>query len=315
MTGQGYQIRPPTDDDINAVLELQVACDVDEHGEPDSTIEDLATQWGQRSFDLQRDAWLAVDRDEQIVAYAWVEERTPNVDIEADVLVHPAHRRGDLGRELVGRVGRRAAEHVVGATPDARMHLGVFCAAVNEWKRVLLTDAGFAPARAFFRMSIDLAGPVDPAPLPAHLELRVFEPSTDARAVHTALDEAFADEFRARRQAHEDWEQRLLKRPDFDPALWLVAWDGGDVAGVVAAYDFGDIGWVQGLGVRAPWRGRGLGLALLTHAFAALYARGRPTVGLGVDSENESGAGRLYERAGMHVDQRWIFYERTLEPA
>jgi ribosomal protein S18 acetylase RimI-like enzyme len=164
-------------------------------------------------------------------------------------------------------------------------------------------------------MSIDLAGPVETASLPKDLDLRVFEPATDARAVHTAFDEAFAEEFRARREAHEDWEQRLLKRPDFDPGLWFVAWDGPQVAGVVAAYDFGDIGWVQGLGVRAPWRGRGVGLALLTRAFAALYARDRPTVGLGVDSENETGAGRLYERAGMHVDQRWIFYRRKLEPA
>ena len=40
----------------------------------------------------------------------------------------------------------------------------------------------------------------------------------------------------------------------------------------VIAYDYGDLGWVQGLGVRRPWRRRGLGGAMLAHAFAALAA-------------------------------------------
>jgi len=186
------------------------------------------------------------------------------------------------------------------------------CAAVNEWKRALLAGAGFSPVRAFFRMRVDLTGPVAPAPFPEDLELRVFAPASEARAVHEALDEAFADDFRPRHDPQEDWEQRLLGRPEFDPGLWFVAWDDAQVAGAVAAYDFGDIGWVQGLGVRAPWRGRGVGLALLTQAFAALHGRGQTTVCLGVDSENETGAGRLYERAGMRVDQRWIFYRREL---
>ena len=228
VTGQRYQIRPPTDDDISAVLELQVACDVDEHGEPDSTIEDLATQWGQRGFDLQRDAWLAVDRDEQIVAYAWVEDRTPNVDIEADVLVHPAHRRGDLGRELLARAGRRAAEHVAGAPPDARIAPGR-----------LLRRRQRVEARAAHRRGIR-AG--------AHLlphEHRPRRPGGSRRPSPRTSSCASSSRRPTRApctppstrpsptssgrggEAHEDWEQRLLKRPDFDPALWLVAWDGG----------------------------------------------------------------------------------------
>jgi len=94
-----------------------------------------------------------------------------------------------------------------------------------------------------------------------------------------------------------------------------VGWDGDEIAGAVVAYDFGDIGWIQGLGVRTPWRGRGVGLALLTRALAALREHGRRTVCLGVDAENETGATRLYERAGMHVTLRWTLYRRRLGPA
>ena len=69
------------------------------------------------------------------------------------------------------------------------------------------------------------------------------------------------------------------------------------------------LGWVGILGVRSPWRRRGLGDALLRASFAALYERGLRRVGLGVDTENVTGALRLYERAGMRAVRRtdsWV---------
>ena len=51
-----------------------------------------------------------------------------------------------------------------------------------------------------------------------------------------------------------------------------------------------ELGWIGTLGVRPAWRRRGLGEALLRAAFAELFARGRRRVGLGVDTENVTGA-------------------------
>jgi ribosomal protein S18 acetylase RimI-like enzyme len=62
-------------------------------------------------------------------------------------------------------------------------------------------------------------------------------------------------------------------------------------------------GWIAVLGVRARWRGRGLGLALLRGSFCELFRRGRRVIELGVDAENPTGAVGLYERAGMHVSR------------
>ena len=53
-------------------------------------------------------------------------------------------------------------------------------------------------------------------------------------------------------------------------------------------------------------------MALLLHSFGEFYRRGRHTVGLGVDSQNLTGATRLYERAGMHVARIYIAYEKEL---
>jgi ribosomal protein S18 acetylase RimI-like enzyme len=77
-------------------------------------------------------------------------------------------------------------------------------------------------------------------------------------------------------------------------------------------FDYGTEGWVRQLAVRRPERRRGLGLALLRHAFGVFHRRGRPSVGLAVDAVNTAGANRVYERAGMHVERRYDRYARPM---
>jgi ribosomal protein S18 acetylase RimI-like enzyme len=93
--------------------------------------------------------------------------------------------------------------------------------------------------------------------------------------------------------------------------------DGDEIAGAALCWavpSLGEngLGWVGQLWVRRPWRRRGLGLALLHHAFRELYQRGYARVGLGVDSESLTGATRLYERAGMHMAHQWDNYQLEL---
>ena len=66
------------------------------------------------------------------------------------------------------------------------------------------------------------------------------------------------------------------------------------------------------LAVSPAYRRHGLGEALLRSAFRALWQGGHTRVGLEVDSENETGATRLYERAGMAVTRRYATYEKRL---
>ena len=67
------------------------------------------------------------------------------------------------------------------------------------------------------------------------------------------------------------------------------------------------------LGVRRPWRRRGLGRALLLEAFARFRERGCHAAALGVDGENTTGAVRLYESVGMRVAHRADVYERRID--
>ncbi|GHE30711.1 hypothetical protein GCM10017771_47010 [Streptomyces capitiformicae] len=55
-------------------------------------------------------------------------------------------------------------------------------------------------------------------------------------------------------------------------------------------------------GVLPEARGRALGSHLLRHAFGHYAALGRDRIGLGVDTDNSSGALAPYERHGMKLD-------------
>jgi mycothiol synthase len=115
-------------------------------------------------------------------------------------------------------------------------------------------------------------------------------------------------------RSFEDWEQRVLQRHDFNPALTFMAFDGNEVAGVVVNR-YRDIAWVWLLAVRPAWRKRGLGLALLLQAFNTFYQRGDRAVGLGVDSQSLTGATRLYEKVGMRVTRRVDTYAKVIRAA
>jgi ribosomal protein S18 acetylase RimI-like enzyme len=100
---------------------------------------------------------------------------------------------------------------------------------------------------------------------------------------------------------------------DYDPTLWFVVRAGEEIAAAVwnlANRNGG--GYVAALGVRRRWRGLGLGKALLYHSFAEFVRRGQTRVTLGVDAESPTGATKLYERVGMHVELESVVFEKAL---
>jgi mycothiol synthase len=110
----------------------------------------------------------------------------------------------------------------------------------------------------------------------------------------------------------EAWKHRKFERPDFDASLWFLAYEGEQIAGGALCSSHDEQGWVDALGILRPWRRKGLGMALLQHAFSEFYRRGLSKAGLGVDSQNLTGATRLYKRAGMYVKRENINFEKEL---
>ena len=115
-------------------------------------------------------------------------------------------------------------------------------------------------------------------------------------------------------RATNNWKLRKLEREEFDASLWHIAWDGDQIAGHAQTRFRNGVGWIGNLGVRRPWRKRGLGEALLLHAFNEFYKRGMPKIGLSVDASNPTGATRLYQKVGMKVAVEHVLYEKELRP-
>jgi mycothiol synthase len=312
-------IRPPTRGDLPEVVDLLNAIDVAEIGHPDSTAEDLENDWNETGFDLARDAWLAVGSDGEPTGYAYAGDQFRTGEVEGDVFVHPEGGEPGLARRLLDLVERRAAELAAErGYPEPR--LSIFAFGGNAAKRRLLEDGGYALRRRVLRMAADLGAATPRLEAPDDVDIRPFRPSVDERTMRDVMNESFADHFRQSEEPFEAWRRRLVEHPDFDPALWLLAWAaagaGGDAGeravGGLIAYDHGDLGWVKGLGVLRPWRRRGVGGALLSHVFAALLARGQARVELGVDADAATRALEVYERAGMHVAHEYLLYQREL---
>jgi mycothiol synthase len=180
-------------------------------------------------------------------------------------------------------------------------------------KRRLLEERGFAAVRHSFEMLIDFDREPEPPRWPEGINIVQLHPERNDRAAFDALQEAFRDAWGFVPMPFEEWRHMRLAAHDFDPALHFLACDADDVAGfafcVPESSRHPGYGWIDTLGVRRPWRRRGLGEALLRHSFGELRGRGCRGAGLDVDADNLTGATRLYERVGMRVVSRGDTYE------
>jgi mycothiol synthase len=246
----------------------------------------------------------------RVTAYADMNDQAERSRFWIDLRVPPAEHDADVAGALLDVLEARAAE---GAAPGAIVR--VFVPSPYELALRLVQARGYEVVRHSFQMRIDFDGELAVPCWPERIAVRTFVPGQDDEAVYETQQEAFADGFEAVRQSYEDWRRWSFREP-FDPSLWLIAEEDDEITGVCLcrsdAGAGGELGWIDSLGVRLPWRRRGLGLALLLQGFAELRARGKRGVGLGVDGLNPTGAVRLYERAGMHVARRFDQFQKSL---
>jgi mycothiol synthase len=276
--------------------------------------EDLAREWQTPGFTLESDAWVVETADGRLVGYQEFVNRHEHASLNGDGYVHPEFHGRGIGTAMLRALDFRARQEVGQAAPDLRVYLRNGMIATDQPARQLHENEGYMPIRYSWRMEINLTE-APPAPVwPEGVELRPFVRGGQDRAVWEAENEAFRDHWGSLPSEFDTWEFRKLAREDFDPSLWHIAWEGGEIAGFSECRFRMGIGWVGTLGVRRAWRKRGLGLALLLHSFGEFYRRGTGTVGLGVDAENPTGATRLYKKAGMRVASEYVFYEKELRP-
>jgi mycothiol synthase len=290
--------------DAAAVTEVVAALEASLYGQSAFSQADLEEEW--LELDLERDARVVRDGD-RVVGYGVVRERGERWLVEGYVHLDA------LGRGI-GKLIATGLEEDAARGGARRIHNAVLEADSAAGR--LLESLGYGAVRVFREMRIELDKPPPAPEWPYGLRVVPFDPERDALEFHAAHQEAFADHWGNTPHDFESWSKLNLAGVRFDPTLWCVVRSGDEIAaGTICTGDTYGGGFVHALFTGRPWRKRGVGAALLLDSFGRFWERGEHSIGLGVDSASDTGAFRLYERAGMTPALGWVVYEKELGDA
>ncbi|MPY63886.1 GNAT family N-acetyltransferase [Streptomyces spongiae] len=306
----GLTVRPATLDDAEAVRVLLNEVDLAEIGRADTGLAEVQADLKHPQVDLERDSWLMFE-GERLVAYGLVWDDSGGERIDMDHYTLPGRTQGAL--HLFDLMETRAAERAGGNGAEravVHMHLNIGPTMDLD----ALRGRGWRAVRRYNVMerSLDREADASPSP-PDGVTLRSCLAEPDRRRAHALLQQSMVDHFDFQPRTYEQW----LDDIDGGSADWSLVWiahvDGLGDAGLLRSHnDRASMAWVGNLAVLSEARGKGLGSHLLRHAFGHYAALGRDRIGLGVDTDNSSGALALYERHGMTLDYAVDTWELTL---
>ncbi len=324
FTSKEMIAHPVFEEDYPAAVSLINMAEQAAGGKNIFSVPDMAAEMKSPGFHPETDTLGIWSPDGQMLGYAenW-NIIQPYIRVIQFHKVHPDYSGSELENALLEWMEQRALQDLPKAPENARVviHNRAYERQIPLIK--LYEQRGYARVRSSSRMRVNFNQPPAKPVIPDGIVLRVIRPEeADIRAALKADHEAFQDHWGFVQEPFEGYYQRWKHYFDTDPAFDLsacfVAMAGDEVAGVAinAVNIPGDenIGWVNTIGVRRPWRKRGVGLALLLTCFNEFFRRGKSGGGLGVDMENLTGALRLYERAGMFVEVTSYTYEKELRP-
>ena len=327
----GFASRPARTDDAPCVAALWNNRSEAIHGRRPSTPEWVLRNWDHPKFNLSTDSRLVFAPDGALIGYAHVRDvKDPPVDVFTGYSVHPDYDKAEwLWDDLFSWMDAEARRVIPKAPEDARIALVAGTSEQDVTNQREMERHGFEYSRTFHRMQISFGAPEEPARRPNPglwpdgIRVRNVVPGEDDIELTTVHREAFADHYGILRQPFEtdleEWRQ-LMREDDFDAKLWHVAYaiEDGAIVGFCVSHTQApgnpDHGLIDDVGVRPAWHRRGIGRALLLHAFAELVARGIHGAVINVDSENRTGAPALYERVGMSPVYASHTYVKELRP-
>jgi mycothiol synthase len=305
-TGVAAAVRMLTAADVDAVVDLATVCELAETGETDPEL----IEWIVSGIGTADVHAFGIDDEHRLAAFGFVECVAGHTGIEAEVRVRPGldHK---VGAPLLAAVRQAAADF----DPAKPVHMFANSGATAH--RRWLEAQGAMQVRHFWRMLIDFGDTPPAVPtLPDGTSVRgARDDEADLRAIFEVVDTSFAEHFgHTEERTYERWLETWHSRRGFDLSLWwVIEVDAAPVAALLGLTFTDDEGVTTGhvatLGTMKEHRGRGIGSYLLRTAFREFHGRGMRKVTLGVDSENITGAVRLYESVGMRAVVDWPLYE------
>jgi ribosomal protein S18 acetylase RimI-like enzyme len=172
---------------------------------------------------------------------------------------------------------------------------------------------GYEFLRRYYTMRMTLSS----APSIRHIEdldIRAIDVTNpDLIALwHSAHQNSFSNHFGFAPRGLEKWRELVLDSA-LDPKGVFLAFKNGEPVGFCQCndeYAEENKGFVNLLGVTHENQGLGIGEALLQTGIAYCLTKGYDSVELNVDTGNESGALKLYEKVGFRPESSWIQLHR-----
>lgn len=288
------------------------------------TVEDTAREYAHLvNSDPARDMIVA-EIDGEMVGFSrgvWLLELSGLYRYWFPLNLVPAWRGHGIRRAMLRWMEERMRQVAAAHPPDAQKLFSTWAPKKAQSLIALLEDEGYKPARYFNKMVRPLDENLPDYPMPDGLEMRPVLPE-HYRLIWEASDEAFRDHWGYSHLAEEDYILWLEDPVIFTPELWQIGWDveKNEVAGQVRTF-IDDLenekqgrrrGYTEFISVRRPYRQRGLARALIAESLRVLKARGMTESALTVDTENLSGAVRLYEDCGFRTVDYSISYRKPL---
>jgi len=255
---------------------------------------------------------LIVEVNGQAIGYTWLvwwSEPAVELFLHLGCLV-PQWRRKGIGRALL-RWQEQRLRQIARMRPTTKPCMfGGNADETQPGNRALLLSEGYTVAFTIVRMICQLpTEPIQLAPLPDGLEIHQVS-REQLPAIYAANVEAFAESYDPL-ESYDSWLHDL-GGPGTDTSLWVVAWDGDQIAGYVISTCNEEGAHTPWVGVRRPWRRRGLGKALMTRMLRRCQERGITRADLGTRVENPGRSLHLYENVGYQVVQRLPRYRKPL---
>jgi mycothiol synthase len=319
-----YHVRPAAMDDLEDFHALLIGYWETMTGVVKFTLEDFRNIFSSPGFNMESSVRVVLSpQGEMVGAVLVLDLNSPPVHPVVYGCVHVDYEGQGIGTYLV-QWGEQRARQAISRVPDgARVSMRLQTTPAHNPTVRLFEKLGIKPVRYSWFMLRELdENPPDPQ-WPEGIRISSYQEYPHLDSIYRAVNEAFEDHWGY--VDPEDFDERMERMrhsiehdESFDASLWFIALEDDEIAGgALCSPRLGEdkeIGIVDTLGVRRPWRRQGLGLALLHQAFGEFHRRGKARVGLSVDSENLTGATRLYEKAGMHVAREFVLYEKEIHP-
>lgn len=316
----GLRWRPASIDDVDEVTALYKRMANADHPAWSETRDEVAAEFGHPWVDLTQDSLLAHSEDGELVAFGQVIRPPAQETLVRSILfggVDPAHRGRTIGRQLLGWQYSRALQQLASSDKPLPGWVMAHADERNQGAQRLYRRFELTPARYFVKLERDVADPIEQVGVPDGVSIVPYAPDL-SEAVRRAKNAAFQDHWGSQPATEEQW-RRDLDLPVFRPDLSFVAVVQGEVVGLVISEVYEDdweaqgfrSGYISLVGVVRDWRRRGIAPALLGRVLEAYREVWLEKAILDVDTDNPTGALRLYTGMGFSPTTREVSHTRV----